>query len=359
MRRLRGSLLVSCALFAACGGGGGGGGGGSTTPPPPATLYVRASGNDDDTGATPEHALKTVTRAAQLLEPGSTVVVGPGRYSGRIEIANFETTPDLPISLLADPDGQQTHDSPGEVVLDGNREGAVIRIASTPFVTIDGFVITGATTTGIRVLGLSTSATIRNCVINNGGPADGITVQNSDDPLIFNNLIFDNGQGIVIDGSQGARLINNTVVDNRNTGISIGGQNPSGVASTNATVVNNIVQASRNNVSIQVQDGPPTSRDGYVGDFNLAFAPDLGDQEKTYRPNVIRGENDINMDALFLDFTDGDFHLSVDSPALDAGTNDVDAELRVVLFDRTTRSNDERDNAPVDLGYHYPVPPMQ
>lgn len=358
MRRLYGLLISTCALFAACGGGGGGGsGGGGSNPPGPVTLYVRESGDDDNPGTSTDRALQTIVRAAQLLGPGDTVIVGPGHYNGRIEIERVETTSAAQVELIADPFGELTGDEPGEVVIDAEGQGAAVRIASTPFVTIDGFTITGADSTGIRIFGVSTDATIRNCVINNGGPADGITVENSNDPLIFNNLIFDNGQGIVIDGSQGARIINNTVVDNRNSGISIGGENPSGIASTDATVLNNVIQDSRNNVSIQVQDGPPTSRDGYVGDFNLAFVSDLGDQTKTYRPTVIFGENDINEDAQFVDFGNDDYRLGADSPAIDAGTNDIDSELRVILSDRTTRANDELDGGAVDLGYHFLVPP--
>jgi parallel beta-helix repeat protein len=347
----------------ACGGGsgGGGGGGGTATPTPgPVTLYVRPSGNDDETGTTPERALRTVLRAAQLVAPGTTVIVAPGTYGGRIQIENIDTTDATPIQLIANPAGDLTGDEPGEVVIDAQGEGAAVRIASTPFVTLDGFVITGAATTGIRVLGSSTNTVIRNCVINNNNDsADGIIVQNSSDVLIFNNLIVDNDRGIVMDGSAAARIINNTVFDNARTGIFVSGMNPSGTPSTDATVVNNVVQENRNMVSIAVGEGPTTSRQGYVGDFNLAFEPDFGDQSKTYRPTVIQGENDVNEDALFVDAGGGDFHLSGDSPALDAGTDDIDDELRAALFQRSTRSNDQLDSEPVDLGYHYPVLPSE
>jgi parallel beta-helix repeat protein len=361
MRRLSALLFLWCVLLPACGGGGGdgGNGGGEPTPPPATTLYVRPSGNDDDSGTSPATAFRNVTRAAQFFAPNVTVYVAPGRYLGRVEATGIETTAAAPLRIIADPTGERTGDDPGEVVLDADREGSAVRVSNTPFVTVDGFVITGAAgdnATGIFVRATSSDATIRNCVINNGGPADGIRVQDSNDPLIFNNLLFDNGRGIVINGAQRARIINNTAVDNRNFGISIGGANADGVASVDATVVNNVIQDSRNNVSITVDDGPPSSRVGYAGNFNLAFAPAFDDQTKTYRPTVIRGDDDVNEDALFVDLENGDFRLDVDSPARDAGTGSIDSDLLSALFDRTTSADNVPDGAPPDMGYHYPLP---
>ena len=140
-------------------------------------------------------------------------------------------------------------------------------------------------------------------------------------------------------------------------GISIGGVNEQNEPASNATVLNNVIQASGNNVSIFVDDGPPSPRDGYVGDFNLAFAPPLAEQEKTYRPIVIRGENDVNEDALFADEVDGDFRLLPDSPARDAGTGSIGGDLTSQLFDRSTSMDEALDAPPVDMGYHYPVAP--
>jgi parallel beta-helix repeat protein len=346
--------------LAACGGGGGdgGGNGGPNPPPPGVALYVRASGDDDASGRSPEEALKTVTRAAQFLAPNVTVYVGPGFYEGGVEIDGLDTTQNAPVQLIADPMGEFTGDAPGEVVIDADGGIFAIRVSRTPFVLIDGFVLVGANAgeTAVHIRSNSSEVTVQNCVISNAGPADGIRVQDSNDTLIFNNLIFDNNRGIrIANGSQGARIINNTIVDNSSTGVSIGGVNESNDPSSGVTVMNNIIQGSRNNVSIAVEDGPPSARDGYEGNFNLAFAPDLGDQTKTYRPAVIQGLDDVNEDALFVDLEDGDFHLSPDSPARNAGSNDIGTALVNALFERSTSSNDQLDTPPVDMGYHYAI----
>jgi len=365
MRRLFG-LFLSSVLLAACGGGGGGGGGSGgnptdPTPPPETTLYVRASGSDDNNGTSPDSALRSVARATQrgVVAANQTILVGPGIYTGRADIAGVPTSEEAPLRIIADPSGSRTGDAPGEVVLDANGLGSAVRITNTTFVTIDGFTITGATgddSTGVFVRSNATNATIRNCVINNGGSADGIRIQDSSDATIFNNLIFDNGRGVVISGSPAARVINNTIVNNRNFGISFAGASAENVASTDGTVLNNIVQASRSTINLQVDDGPPSALPGYVGDFNLVFAPTLGDQQqRTYRPTFLQAEHDVNEDAQFVNFAGDDFHLAETSPARDAGTSEIDDDLRNELFDRTTSSDDALDSAPPDLGYHFPV----
>src|SRR3990172_6991026 len=109
-----------------------------------------------------------------------------------------------PIPFRADPAGESTGDSPGRVALDGGgTEGSVIRLSRASFIVIDGFVVTGAgggDFAGIEVRTQSNNITVRHCeVLNNrtGGP-DGIAVRDSEDILLFNNLVFNNGRrGIV------------------------------------------------------------------------------------------------------------------------------------------------------------------
>jgi parallel beta-helix repeat protein len=360
MRRAIGSILLLSIIATGCGGGGGGGGNGGGPPPPITTLYVRRAGNDDNTGTTPDAALATVARAAQLLAAGVTVYVGPGTYKGAVDVSGLRTTKDHPAMLIADAVGAQTGDAPGEVVIDGNRNAFAVRVSNSPFVTLDGFTITGATgdkSTLVQVRGSSDHFDIRNCTLRDGGAAtDGIRIQGSDDALVFDNLVAGNNRGIrIADGAQRARVFNNTVVNNLGSGISIGGADGNQVASTDASVRNNIVQNSRNHLSIQVQDDPPSSRPGYAGNYNLAFAADLADQKKTYQPTVIRGDKDVNSDAQFVDAENGDFHLAGDSPAINAGAGTLDASLVKVLTERSTMADGSLDKPPVDLGYHFPA----
>ncbi len=353
-------IIASCLVLSACGGGGGGGGGSSSSPTPVVSriLYVRASGSDKNTGASPDHALGTVARAGQIVKPGGTVYVGAGHYVGRVDL-DVHGTGSQPVNLIADSSGEQTGDA-GDVILDAGGDIFALRLTTATDVTVDGFTITGAAPTGntsatqIEIRSASTGSAIKNCVVTNGDTADGIRIQDSAGVELFNNLIANNNRGILISGaSRNATLINNTIVDNTNTGITIketGSDAPSG-----ATLLNNIVQDSGNNVNISVSDGPPSSLRGYSGDFNLVFLSSTGDQSKGYRPTTIRGDNDINQDAGFAHPSRGDYSLGSKSPAIDAGTNAIDPDLLDELLARSADTNGDPDTAPADLGYHAPI----
>ncbi len=346
-------VAALCLVFAACGGGGGGG-----QPPPATTFYVRAGGNDAADGLSAATAFKTIGKGIVLLGPGDTLVVGPGVYAETLDITGLPGTASQPVTLLADASGAQTGDRAGAVRIDADEAIYGLRISQSPYVVIDGFQFErarGDNATAIQVRSESANAVIRNCVFTNN--ADAIRIVNSNDVLLFNNLIIGNSnRGIrIADGAVGARIINNTIVDNRNRGVAIGGTNEAGVACTGATLRNNIIQ-DNNNVSISIDDGPPTSLTGYTGNYNLVYFGELADQTKTYRPTTIIGDNDVNENARFTAAAGGDFSLDQGaSPAVDAGTGSIGDTLLSALFDRSTAPDGAPDRPPVDLGYHAPA----
>lgn len=363
MRRLI-PLLVGVLLLPACGGGGSGGNPQSSEPE---TFYVRPDGSDDNDGLTPATAFRTLFRAVDGLMAGDVVYVAPGTYgvppaapgeprpTHVAEIREVIGTAAQPVMIIADSTGAMTGRPAGEVVIDGQEGSIGLRITRSQHVVVDGFRIIrsrGNNGAGVQVRINSDDVTIRHCVIT--ASADGIRVENSNDALLFNNLIHDNSnRGIRIsNGAQRARIVNNTIVGNSNRGIAIGGANADNQAPTGATVRNNIVQ-DNSNVSISIEEGPPSALVGYSGNFNLVFYPDLADQTKTYRPTTIVGANDVNSDALFVDRAGGDFHLRAESPAIDAGTGNIGDVLLTSLFGRSTQAG-VTDGAPVDIGYHYP-----
>lgn len=357
------SVLVS--TLTACGGGGGGG----NEPSRPDVFYVRGvAGSNANDGLTPATAFQTIGAALSVLTDGDTVIVGPGTYNETIDLNPPGGTELSPIVLQADPSGSMTADPPGPVILNGGRNGSTIRLTNFPYLTIDGFQVTGSSgnnNAAIQIRAESNHVTVQNCIVRNnadepGTVVHGIRVQDSDDVLLFNNLVHDNsGQGIGIlgngSGSQRARVINNTVVRN-NRGITIGTSN---TASADAFLLNNIFQ---NNVDLQERDrnivvaeGPPSSIDGYDAQYNLVFP-------SSYNPTDLRRPTDINEDALFVDASEGNFRLSqaaggqeAQSPAVDAGSIDgvpgSPVDFSGLLL-RTTASNGQADAPPIDLGFH-------
>ncbi|MEO8601182.1 MAG: right-handed parallel beta-helix repeat-containing protein [bacterium] len=366
MRRLLASLSPLLLLVSACGsggdGGGGGGGGGPTpTPAQATTMYVRISGDDTNDGLAPERAFRTLQRAAKDISAGDVVYVGPGRYGAppvtnpppiaALDILNAAGSAAQPIQILADVTGDHTGDPAGEVVIDGKDVALSLRISKSSYVIVDGFVIQrgkGNNGAGVQVRNLSSQITLRNCIVTDN--IDGIRVENSTDVTLFNNLIYENSsRGIRLSGAPHTRIINNTIVHNQDRGVSVGGANANGVGSIDCALQNNIIQ-DNSNVSIAVDDGPPSSLIDYDGNFNLVFYARLADQTKTYRPASVMGGDDINLDAQFID---PGFALDQqNSPAVDAGTASIDGNLLSELFKRSTASNGSSDKPPVDLGYH-------
>ena len=328
---------------------------------PPSLLYVREGGNDDNPGTSPDAALKTIDKAATLLKPGTILYVGPGTYLGRVSINGRIGTAAQPIQVLADTTGAHTGDRPGAVVIDANADVVALVVTKSPFVTVDSFIVTGAvpqtqpnniSATGVQIRNTSDHVTIRNCVVGTAGQGDGIRVDGSSDVLIFDNLIFDNDRGLLITGdAPGTRVINNTIVTHQRAAIAV--TLKSGVAPTNTSVLNNIIQGNENNIAISVAQGPPSAADTYSGDFNLVFEPGLADQTTAYNPASIRGANDINADALLENVGQGDVRLDAGSPAVDAGTDTIGAALTSALLTRTTSPDNAADSAPLDLGFHY------
>jgi len=362
MRRIT-ALLTLILLIGACGGGSGGGGG-SNPPAQPSTLYVRSNGSDDNKGLSPDTAFRSIERAVRDLTAGDVVYVGAGNYkapevapgeprpTAALDILDAPGTANQPVQLLADVTGEHTGDA-GEVVIDGKDVAIGLRISRSSYVIIDGFGIErgkGNNGAGLQVRNLSNHITVRNCIVTDN--IDGIRVESSTDVLVFNNLIYENsGRGIRVSGAQRTQIFNNTIANNQGPGVAIGGANAQGIGSTECALRNNVIQ-DNSNVSIAVDDGPPTSLTGYSGNFNLVFYADLADQTKTYRPTTIVGDHDINLDADFRD-TDGIFALDqLSSPAVDAGTSTIDAALLAMLFGRSTSPDGAVDIPPVDLGYH-------
>jgi hypothetical protein len=324
------------------------------TPGPPVTLYVRQRGNDGNPGTAPDQALRTLAEAVKRLSPGSTLYVGAGVYAERLALTNLPGTAALPVQILADRTGARTGDA-GDVIVDANGGLVSAILTNSPYVTLDGFILRGAvpTETGsavsVRVRGGSDHVTVRNCVIANAQPADGIRVDSSSDVLLFNNLVYSADRGIVVTGAANrVALVNDTVVLSDHAALSIrasGGATPNDVTATNC-----IFQENGTAAAIDAS----SAMGAYSGDYNLVYQPSAADQQTAYNPPSLRGDHDKNADALFVNIGVGDVHLDSGSPAIDAGTGRIDDALQSALEQRSTTPDGARDRSPLDLGYHYP-----
>jgi hypothetical protein len=164
--------------------------------------------------------------------------------------------------------------------------------------------------------------------------------------LIFNNVLVGNkGAGVRALGTTNLEVINNTIYQNKANGIVLSFDFNED-ASTDALVVNNILDKN-SPIGIVVDPGPPSSLEGYSGDFNLNTNGYSG---------TAPGGSDSAADPLFIFPGGGDFHLAIGSQAIDSGTDEIDGDLVGELEQLTTRSDGALDTPPLDRGYHYIAP---
>ena len=318
------------------------------------TIYVRTSGDDAQSGTTPQQAVRTLGYAATLARAGDRIVVAPGVYhEGNISPAVFGH-----ISFIADRRGTRIGEPPGDVVIEASGFSSGFELNHTVAATIDGFVIYGAVN-AIYVKSQSDQVVVSNNVVC-GNSGNGIYVQDSKNVTVFNNLVYANEMtGILItgnvSGSSGARIINNTVYQNGNRGIFFGGTT---IGSPGGLVINNI-SAENATAGVQVN---ATSQDGYLSGGNVVadrFASGTPMDPTDVRADPVFVSNPAGADGQLGGpaFADDDFHLSqrragqpITSPAVDAGS---DFARRLKLNRATTRTDSRPDGGFVDAGYHY------
>lgn len=367
------TLLVSCLItigLQACGGGGGEQSPKNTQPaqintpirpapsatrtwPGPSNTPTRPGPSDtptrpgpsDTPTPSPEPTVQlefivrggaSIAAAARRAPAGATIIVSPGTYTPVVlGPGDLQGS----ITLFADATGQFTDSLPAAVVIDARGQLAAISLTDQQFdVTIDGFTVRGGTKAGVLVV-RSPGAVVANCTATRNR-GDGVRLERSDGSFVFDNLMWDNsGAGIRVRNTIDAFVINNTVYGSLNGGISV-------VGSTNTVVENNVF-----NKNVPAGLIVDTASVGYAGDFNL--------NTDGYGEGTPAGAHDVSggfADPQFIFPSGGDFHLTPTSPAIDAGNFDTDADVALVLSERTTQTDGRLDTEPVDLGFHYLAP---
>src|SRR5690348_3294705 len=166
------------------------------------TWYVSTTGNDASAGTSDAAAFKTLQKAANVVNPGDTVIVRAGTYKG-FDLENngrgLRVTGEANrISFLADPgvslNGPSASDPMGNAVTinygDGGADNRICPITLQGF-TIDG---TGGTVSsdGVYANRCDGFDAISNTVFNCSG--QGIFVRYGQSPLLQGNICHDDGQ---------------------------------------------------------------------------------------------------------------------------------------------------------------------
>jgi hypothetical protein len=98
--------------------------------------YIRESGSDSNNGLTPESAFASLDRFDGIAQPGDTVYIGAGTYSGP---ARFTTpgTATQPVRIIGDQLGQRTGDA-GQVVLTNSISSEIVRLTRSSYYEFSG-----------------------------------------------------------------------------------------------------------------------------------------------------------------------------------------------------------------------------
>ncbi|HEU0176378.1 MAG TPA: right-handed parallel beta-helix repeat-containing protein [Blastocatellia bacterium] len=208
---------------------------------------------------------------------------------------------------------------------------------------------------GIFISLVGTPIVKRNVIKGNnaGGRGGGIYNVNPSDALIAENLITGNqaseGGGlywIVPQGSRGPILVNNTIADNNATSFGSGIVADGFDAQTELT--NNIIVAKPGQVGLYCgglfnQDQPTIRFNNVFSAGGMAYGGSCS--------NKTGMDGNISADPLFVNPTQGDYHLQQGSPSIDVGDNltpnlpdkDLDGDTRIL-------DGDSNGTAIVDMG---------
>jgi hypothetical protein len=360
----RTSLTVACAAFTA--GllalgvpapllGGATGTAAAATAAAPADRYVSPAGDDSDDG-TAAHPWRTIAHAAdEDLAPGTTVHVADGAYPQAVENDNNGTAGAY-VTFAADHLGKARiaytgtgfpfHDTGDYVRITGfdisaphAREALFVDANHTVIennhvhdVAGDSGLCNSHGGDGMGDPADEGHNTFTGNVVEDIGPSGecqyihGIYPSGAGD-VVRNNIVRgSSGSGIRFNhNTTGATIAANLVYANRDHGVSISGDDDSDTTASGFTITDNII-VDNAMFGINVRDNADSDDNEYghnlihdngYGMFGLNNTRDEG----TWEPS--RADGEIDDDPGLVDYREdgtGDYHLTADSPCVDAGT---------------------------------------
>ncbi|MCY3024026.1 MAG: right-handed parallel beta-helix repeat-containing protein [Planctomycetota bacterium] len=109
------------------------------------TYFVREKGSDQNDGKTPDSAFRNVLLAAQVLDNGDSLVIGPGTYKGTAFFADRFSADGSRMNVSGDESGKLTGDAPGPVILEPiNATDPVLHFCRFQHLTVSGVTVRGA-----------------------------------------------------------------------------------------------------------------------------------------------------------------------------------------------------------------------
>ena len=284
--------------------------------------------SDPDEHGTEQHPFDTIQEAISVSGDGDTVIVLPGVYNENVDFEGKDI-------ILTSVDPNYPPIVAATVITSGSSGGTVIRASDGSLL---GFTVSGGISIGSWGDGTAYSPIIRNCRITSIYMTIQVTVppdQGPVYPVIENNVIKSGSTGIYMDIRWGGYPIirNNTIIgEGSGAGIIYRtcGEIP--------TVTGNIIVNWNFGVKF-VYDCYQEERKALITYNNVwgnTYNYWLEEGDIPFDMAGIQGN--ISQDPLFVDFANGDYHLKLMSPCINAGDpagnylgfTDIDGQPRIV-----------------------------
>ncbi|MCE5200133.1 MAG: carboxypeptidase regulatory-like domain-containing protein [Armatimonadota bacterium] len=280
------------------------------TPVPSQTYFVSPNGSDDNTGIDENHAWATIDYGDinNKLNPGDKVIVLQGTYDvslgdpAGVFISKCSGTPARPIKYVAQ----------GVVTIAHGTDYPFPALHITAsYIVFDGFKVTGGRPT--VWLDGTTSDEIKNCQFSGMTAEDNracVYVTSGSNNIFHNNVItpaqpYNVTWGVSSEASAGGdKFYNNTIA----------GANGWAFLSRNG----NVITEFKNNIiySGTATGGIYSDNALFVHSNNIVYGT-FGDTYGGYAGG--QGSDNLQVDPLFVDAANGDYHLQATSPAIDSG----------------------------------------
>jgi len=185
---------------------------------PAQTFYVRQTGSDQNDGKTPATAFRSVLLAAQVLDHGDTLVVGPGMYRGAAFFADRFSADGSRMKVSGDESGKLTGDAPGPVVLEPvNATDPVLHFFRFRKLTVSGFTVRGAGQ-GIK-LEKCRDVIVERCTFD--GATRGLVAEGVEELRVESCVFWRCTLGVFLSSSVNIGLTNDTIVASTSAGVMI------------------------------------------------------------------------------------------------------------------------------------------
>ncbi|MEC8915672.1 MAG: choice-of-anchor D domain-containing protein, partial [Candidatus Neomarinimicrobiota bacterium] len=304
------------------------------------TWYIAESGNDTTATGASDDPFRSIQSGINFSSDADSVTVAAGTY---VENINFRGRN----IKVAGEDRETT-------IIDGNQSGSVVIIEQIPTlnpslseltltngisttggglqivdanVFLTNIKITNCTTTGEGSAIYSnsnnpTTVTLKNSILTeNTSPGNNSTIKmGSTDLIIISSDISDNisGGGVIFQGSYESLHISNSTIMNNANGFGVDISSGSGVN----TIVNSVISG---NWSPGYDSGEQI-RILWESILSVDYSNIDGGQSSVImdegEPTLTWGSGNLDVDPMFVDTANGDYHLLADSRLIDAGHPD-------------------------------------